>query len=413
MTILRATENNSRNHRHYCCPRHSIAIDLSYLPCLLVKDSFRELPYIRVAGEHFTGLAAKLGQMRDDSATRMSGNAEANLGEHATGTTVPKQPFRAPSPSAMAARMRLNQALQKSDQRDDGVSASSSRRDPDRFSDPAAPSALLANSDSTVVKPSEKASTRPSTLRNLADVAGLSLQDTPPQVPVDSLAHPVSAANAEGSATSTDIDPDMLSAISKLVATKQAGAGSGVPAPASPNSDVSSLTRQIEQMAQRRRAQSKPPRPSPEDGSLSPRSKRSAVPPFSDKNPANLDLKHNDNSFHVVADLVLQPFKRGGTLSPEAQAQLHGAVSQQMRESFVEALQYRLKNNCPPGSSQHIHVVTRKCQVLGFDKEASENPLLSSTQVVVTEEVSTMRLIPYCAFHFVKVAHCFLYYCRC
>jgi hypothetical protein len=56
-----------------------------------------------------------------------------------------------------------------------------------------------------------------------------------------------------------------------------------------------------------------------------------------------------------------------------------------MREKFVEALRYRLEHNCPAGSSQRIHVVTRKCQVLGLDKEGSANPLFAGSTENVAE----------------------------
>lgn len=333
-----------------------------------------------------------------------------------------KTSFRAPSPSAQAARMRLNPSFTSRDQRDDGVSTS--RRDaPDSAGDPAI-------SDSTAVKTAVKASsarisspssptmakesTTSSTLRNLADVAGLTLHDTPPQVPVDKFNHPISPlsdagmantkagaslnADASGSGAGSDVDPEMLSAISKLVATKQAAASGSKKAP---ESDVASLTRQIEQMAQRRRTPTPGgrlsvsttgrARPSPED-SISPRSQarsasRNALPKSYEQGRSQMDLKNNDNSFCVIADLVLQPFKRGATFSAEAHAQLDKAVPQHLRESFVEALRYRIANNCPPGSSQHVHVVTRKCQVLGFDKEGDANPLLSlNAPVPQTEE---------------------------
>lgn len=330
------------------------------------------------------------------------------------------------SPSALAARMRLNQAVQRNDQRDDGVSVSSTRRrDPGRFSDRASP-ALSAIADSTAVpgKASVETPVSPKgtsvrsfstakdqqskkTLRNLADVAGLSLHDTPPQGPVG-FPSVGASANAGGSAvgsTTTEIDPDLVNAIAQLVSTKQAAAKGG--ADSTSTADVASLTRQIELMAEKRRASraasapNKPSvsttsvstptkraapaaqRPTPEDGgTLSPRSQaRAAQAPAPSPAPAQgrsqMDLKTNDNAFHVIADIVLKPFKKGATLSPEARAELNSTVPQQMREGFVEAVRYRLDHDCPSGSSQHIHVVTRKCQVLGFAKEGSANPLLA------------------------------------
>lgn len=323
------------------------------------------------------------------------------------------------SPSTLAAKMRLTQSMQiqRSDQRDDGVSVASSRRDPDRFKDSKTSPALEAISDSTSVKASTKpkpgdgsaAKSRTNTLRNLADVAGLGLHDAPPQVPVDTVHKPTSmtdaavantealnragaSVNAPSAAGSSDIDPDLVSAISKLVASKQAAAAG---TPTNDASSVTTLTRQIGQLAEQRRSsrvppspapdsvrRSGPPRPTPENAPLSPRSQARATKavadsPASSQGRSQLDLMVNDNSFSVIADIVLQPFKKGAALSKEDCAQIDAAVPPQVRQSFVEAVRYRLEHNCPPGSSEHIHVVTRKCQVLGFDKEGSANPLLA------------------------------------
>lgn len=334
------------------------------------------------------------------------------------------------SPSAMAARTRLRQPFEGSDQRDDGVSvASSGRRDPEQFADdPAADSLLSTMADSTAVKTTIKGSTMPSnsdsptmpkdmstTLRDLADVAGLALHDAPPQGPVDSLSRlpvanneaaakaSVSAKKADSVATD-DVDPDMMKAISRLVASKQAAASGTRPA-SDTATDVANLTRQIEQMAEKRRTptarRTMPHRPTPEDGGpLSPRNKsrasqQSAATLVPGQGRPQLDLKHNDNSFHVIADLVLQPFKRGATLSPEAKAQLDTSVPPEMREKFVDALRYRLEHNCPAGSSQRIHVVTRKCQVLGFDKEGSANPLLAAAKVPPQDATVSLSTFTY------------------
>ena len=368
------------------------------------------------------------------------------------------------SPTSLASRIKVNRQFPKSDQRDDGVSVASSRRDPDRFTDADSASVMSAISGSTSVRLPAKASdaskektttkaskvskgnVRTPTLRNLADVAGLSLHDAPPQVPVDSLQHQTKTmsltdaavantktlASAEqyvardgtsnaGSATGSDVDPDLVSAIAKLVASTQAAAASGG-STIVPPSDIASLTRQIGQMAEQRRTsrtvaspdpshkqnrespgrRPTPPRPTPENFAYSPQQSSGHVtqnlvdkpsdPPPSQGRP-QLDLMHNDNAFHVIADLVLQPFKRGANLSPEARAQLDSTVPQQMRESFVEAVRYRLQHNCPPGSSQHIHAVTRKCQVLGFDKERSTNPLLAAAVTIPSGATQRVNII--------------------
>ena len=340
------------------------------------------------------------------------------------------------SPPAQASRMRLDHTMEfeRSDQRDDGVSvASSSRRDPDQFKDSNASHALGIISDSTAVRVPEKRSVRSpevvsssapkSALRNLADVAGLSLHDAPPQGPVEANAAMVNAeainrAAAQAKATSpsatSDVDPDLVSAISKLVASKQAAASGKLP---DDDDSVATLTRQIGQLAEKRRSarvaptpggasmrRPGPPRPTPENAAppLSPRSQAREASKFagqpgtpSQGRSSQLDLMVNDNSFSVIADIVLQPFKKETSLSPEEFAKLDAAVPAQVRQSFVEAVRYRLENNCPPGSSQHIHIVTRKCKVLGFDKMGSGNPLLSigMTETVSVVEEDTMKKV--------------------
>lgn len=330
------------------------------------------------------------------------------------------------SPSALAARTRLNQSFQRNDQRDDGVSVASSRRDSDRVKDSSNSNALEAISNSSAVKVPEKKSAKPSdgpspevvnssinTLRNLADVAGLGLHDAPPQMPVDSVHQKVDntgtlPANAASAAGSSDIDPDLVNAILKLVASKQAAA-SGTPRN-DDFSDVATLTRQIEQLAEQRRSsraaptpdptparRSGPPRPTPEGTTLSPRSQARAkagdLPAVGQGRSSQLDMMVNDNSFSVIADIVLQPFKKSATLSPQDSAQLEAALPLTVRQSFVEAVRYRLENNCPPGSSEQIHVVTRKCQELGFDKEGNANPLLAiGTTKTAAQDATTKQV---------------------
>lgn len=354
------------------------------------------------------------------------------------------------SPSTLAARMRLDHTMhfERSDQRDDGgVSvSSSSRRDPDQFNkDSNAQKTLGAIADSTairapekrsgrtpeVVSPSAPKSKRSNTLRNLADVAGLSLHDAPLQVPVepdfamDNNEAVNRAAASPTKATSTvassDIDQDLVSAISKLVASKHSAASGKQP---EEDDSVATLTRQIGQLAEKRRSSPiaptpggasmvaptpveafmrrsvGPPRPTPENAvtTLSAKSHAQGTNKTGSQRgttnqgrSSQLDLMVNDNSFCVIAEIVLQPFKKEEKLSPEEFAKLDATVPAQVRQNFVDAVRYRLENNCPPGSSQHVHIVTRKCKVLGFDKLGSGNPLLSvgNTDVYTKKQVSS------------------------
>eukprot|EP00542_Grammatophora_oceanica_P010824 CAMPEP_0194043114 /NCGR_PEP_ID=MMETSP0009_2-20130614/14799_1 /TAXON_ID=210454 /ORGANISM="Grammatophora oceanica, Strain CCMP 410" /LENGTH=730 /DNA_ID=CAMNT_0038687219 /DNA_START=34 /DNA_END=2226 /DNA_ORIENTATION=+ len=92
-----------------------------------------------------------------------------------------------------------------------------------------------------------------------------------------------------------------------------------------------------------------------------------------------MDLRNNDNAFHVIANLVLEKFQNGKTqLTKEDRQQLDSTLPPSVRESFVEAVRYRVKN-CPPSSLKNIHLMTRQCAALGLAKEEDENPLLVSS----------------------------------
>lgn len=114
----------------------------------------------------------------------------------------------------------------------------------------------------------------------------------------------------------------------------------------------------------------------------------------------NLDLKHNDNAFHVVANLVIDRFQSqippgatSYTLSEEDVAHLDQMVPASVRTSFVEAIRYRLVHNCPEDSTSQVHVLTRQAKMYGLDKEDDTNPLIASlspTNQVITITVSLL-----------------------
>lgn len=309
-------------------------------------------------------------------------------------------------------------------------SVASGRRDKGRFKDPESASAMSVISSSTSVKtkgsnaslglkaakfaadqhsqsrdsvesPRENA-LKSTAFRNFADVAGLGLHDTPPQGPVGNLP-PVPANDIVKKGDSfSDVDPDLVRAIEKLVASKQGGASAQ-----SPSEDVAILTRHIAELAESRRGSFNPRAPAPPSttAGLSPK-KETPLPnpeaatgidqvnarPTAHTGRHQLDLKNNDNAFHVIADLVLAPFEqveKGAPLPVSGQAQLDRSVPPHVRQGFVEAVQYRLENNCPPGSTEYVHVVTRKCQALGFAKKDNTNPLLVKTPTVEIPNVKT------------------------
>lgn len=327
------------------------------------------------------------------------------------------------NPTGMAARLRMPRNR-------DAASVSGGRRDKRRFKDPDSASAMSAITGSTSIKlkgshaslgtnaaksaaeqqtRDEVASvershidnvSKTSSFRNFAHVAGLGLHDAPPRGrPVKNLPPaPLKGILKKGDSFS-DVDPELVSAIEKLVASRQGGAS----VQSTTTSDVASLTRQIEKLAESRRASLA--QPSSTTVQLPPKKGETphpAKPPaFTGSN--QLDLKNNDNAFSVIADLVLEPFnqvQKGDPLTASGQAQLDRSVPPHVRQGFVAAVQYRLENNCPPGSTEHIHVVTRKCQALGLARNDGTNPLLAKTTTVdvpnVRSAASLVRLLAVC-----------------
>ena len=92
-----------------------------------------------------------------------------------------------------------------------------------------------------------------------------------------------------------------------------------------------------------------------------------------------LDLIHNDNAFHVIANIVLERLQRhekGSDLDTSDWKILDASVPIALRENFIKAVRFRLKYNCPPTSDAHIYVLTRQCGDYNLGKDSDENPLL-------------------------------------
>mmetsp|Transcript_4698 Transcript_4698/g.6178 ORF Transcript_4698/g.6178 Transcript_4698/m.6178 type:complete len:622 (-) Transcript_4698:459-2324(-) len=97
-----------------------------------------------------------------------------------------------------------------------------------------------------------------------------------------------------------------------------------------------------------------------------------------------LDLKSNDNAFHVVANLVLdrlnkkvQPGATEYTVDPEDRVFFDEMVPDSVRCSFVEALRFRAAQ--PRGKQNNLLLkLTDQCVMLGLDREEQNNILLNS-----------------------------------
>jgi len=94
----------------------------------------------------------------------------------------------------------------------------------------------------------------------------------------------------------------------------------------------------------------------------------------------DLDLKHNDNSFHVIATLLTErllpkihasPEKTHYTMTTEDVAFFQKMLPYSMRRGFVDALRYRLQLMKMGVGSKGSELVelTMQCQKLGLERE--------------------------------------------
>ena len=90
-----------------------------------------------------------------------------------------------------------------------------------------------------------------------------------------------------------------------------------------------------------------------------------------------LDLKHNDNAYHVVATLVtdrlLPKLAANSSYYTVSQADVEffgQMLPPSVRRAFVEALRYRLENhNSSLGEFTPLEKITMQCQMLGLNRE--------------------------------------------
>lgn len=115
-----------------------------------------------------------------------------------------------------------------------------------------------------------------------------------------------------------------------------------------------------------------------------------------------LDLKHNDNAFHIVASLLVERFeeqlfdKNTNSIRVKAADMYHMERVVPDKATFIEAVQYRVIN-CPQGSTKSIHELTRRCQALGLHRKGKDNllhaPIGSIYEISETKEPTKIRKV--------------------
>ena len=106
------------------------------------------------------------------------------------------------------------------------------------------------------------------------------------------------------------------------------------------------------------------------------------------------DFMNNDNSFHVVASLLVDKFEetlkteeRFVKLTKEDKEQMNQMLPEGARELFVAALRFRMKD-APEFSRLPLHTVTRNCHKLGLDRLDTQNMLFAPAGTIIRLEVS-------------------------
>jgi hypothetical protein len=119
----------------------------------------------------------------------------------------------------------------------------------------------------------------------------------------------------------------------------------------------------------------------------------------------SLDLMHNDNAFHVIANIVLERFRRqspNSDLGAEDWSILNTSVPESVRASFIKAVRFRLKYNCPPSSEAQVHVLTRECAQYNLGNDDESNPLLrpvSVPTIPVVNDILAVRISNYTFYY--------------
>ena len=96
-----------------------------------------------------------------------------------------------------------------------------------------------------------------------------------------------------------------------------------------------------------------------------------------------LDFIYNDNTFHVLAEVLVDFFEKriddDGmiVLQPEDGEHVDRIIPESARLKFIEAVRYRLQRT-PKEALTPVHLLTLKCQRLGLNKFGSKNPILAA-----------------------------------
>eukprot|EP00980_Cylindrotheca_fusiformis_P014723 scaffold4009_cov124-Cylindrotheca_fusiformis.AAC.3 len=122
------------------------------------------------------------------------------------------------------------------------------------------------------------------------------------------------------------------------------------------------------------------------------------------KNYETMDFMKNDNSFHVVASLLVDKFEealkseaRYIKVTEEDKIQIERMIPETARENFVAALRFRL-DEAPEFSRLPIHTVTRNCFKLGMTRLDEQNILFAPPGTIIQLDIqpsaATTRTIP-------------------
>ncbi|GAX23476.1 hypothetical protein FisN_14Hh354 [Fistulifera solaris] len=111
----------------------------------------------------------------------------------------------------------------------------------------------------------------------------------------------------------------------------------------------------------------------------------------------SLDFKHNDNSFQVLANVLVDFFDarvRRGQLTLEANDAeiIERLLPASARRHFIEAVQYRLERT-PASPQSQLDFLTIQCQELGLDRDGPENPIIATAMLDENETYVTLPIL--------------------
>jgi hypothetical protein len=116
----------------------------------------------------------------------------------------------------------------------------------------------------------------------------------------------------------------------------------------------------------------------------------------SKKKYETMDFMKNDNSFHVVASLLVDKFEEALKseakfikVTEEDKIQIERMIPESARENFVAALRFRL-DEAPEFSRLPIHTVTRNCHKLGMTRLDEQNILFAPPGTIIQLNVSAL-----------------------